>query len=535
MINKPPQGYKALAGSEREPLAQARPVAPADPNEQIKVSVYLRTPNADKLRKIVSERRQMSKKDFIDSHSAAPDDMKKVEQFAASHHLTIVEKNPVSKKIVLAGSVIAMGQAFATQLHQYEGPGGRYRGRTGPIHIPEELDGIITGVFGLDDRPQALPRLKRYQPEVAAEATAQSYTVPQLGQIYDFPGGNGQNLDGSSQCIALLELNGGFRLKDLQTYFNRLTINPPVVTAESVDGSGNHPIGTPNSDDGEVDLDIEVAGAIAPGAHIVVYFAPNTDQGFIDAITQAIHDTQNNPSVLSISWGAPEEQWTPQAMTLMDQAFQAAAALGVTVLTAAGDAGSSDRISDGKAHVDFPSSSPYVTSCGGTRLEAANNQRTREVVWNDGPDSATGGGVSNFFPLPSWQSQAQVPPSANDEHIGRGVPDVAGNADPQTGYQIYVDGQDVVFGGTSAVAPLWAGLIALINQQRGQSIGYLNPILYQNNNQNNAFFDITQGDNGDYTAERGWDACTGLGSPDGVQVLQFLQANAQVGMPVSAD
>lgn len=217
--------------------------------------------------------------------------------------------------------------------------------------------------------------------------------------------------------------------------------------------------------------------------------------------------------------------WTAQAMQLMDQAFQAAVALGITVCCASGDNGSGDGVTDGKAHVDFPASSPYALGCGGTRLESANNQVTSEVVWNDAPDSSTGGGVSDVFGPPTWQANAGIPPSINDKHIGRGVPDVAGNADPQTGYRVHVDGQDAVFGGTSAVAPLWAGLIALINQKRGKPIGYLNPILYQNYVrlvQANALRDVTSGNNGGYSAGQGWDACTGLGTPDGAKLLGVL-------------
>ncbi len=206
----------------------------------------------------------------------------------------------------------------------------------------------------------------------------------------------------------------------------------------------------------------------------------------------------------------------------MDQAFQAAAALGITVCCAAGDNGSGDGVTtDQLAHVDFPASSPYALGCGGTRLEAANNQVTSEVVW-----SATGGGVSDFFTLPTWQANAGVPPSANpDHHVGRGVPDVAGDADPQTGYDVYVDGQSVVFGGTSAVAPLWAGLIALMNQQRGQPVGYLNPKLYQNYQRlikAEALRDVTSGDNGAYSAGLGWDACSGVGTPKGAKLRAAL-------------
>ncbi|MGS0757575.1 S53 family peptidase, partial [Roseateles sp. GG27B] len=205
---------------------------------------------------------------------------------------------------------------------------------------------------------------------------------------------------------------------------------------------------------------------------IAVYFAPNTNQGFLDAITTAVHDSVNKPSVISISWGSAEANWSAQGMTQFDQAFQAAAAMGVTVCCAAGDSGSSDSVADGKAHVDFPASSPFALGCGGTRLTASGQTISSEVVWNANPtSSATGGGVSAFFGLPSYQANAHVP-TINGAG-GRGVPDVAGDADPASGYQVRVDGQNLVFGGTSAVAPLWAGLIALMNQKLGHPVGFL--------------------------------------------------------------
>jgi kumamolisin len=531
MTNTPPQGYKKLSGSEREPLANARPIGPVDPNERVEVTVYLRGPAASNLTNHISEQIQqkrppLTREEYMATQSATPEDVAKVEQFAHEHNLTVVTADPVRRRIVLAGTAAAMSAAFATGLQYYEHPGGRYRGRTGPLHIPNELDQIIVGVFGLDDRPQARPHLQRYDltaHPAQAHASTVSYTPLQLAQLYDFPVG----YTGSGQCIALIELGGGYTNSDLQAYFQQLGIPLPSVTSVPVDGGQNTPAGTPNSADGEVDLDIEVAGAIAPGAQIAVYFAPNTDQGFLDAITQATHDTTNNPSVISISWGSAEVNWTSQAMQAMDQAFQAAAALGITVCCAAGDNGSSDGVNDGKAHVDFPASSPFALACGGTRLESANNAVTSEVVWNDNSaTSATGGGISDVFDLPTWQAGANVPPSKNPGgRVGRGLPDVAGDADPQTGYQVHVDGQDVVFGGTSAVAPLWAGLIALINQQRGKPVGYLNPILYQNYAQlaqAKALRDVTSGNNGDYSAGLGWDACTGLGTPDGAKLLAAL-------------
>lgn len=531
MSHTSPKGYKKVSGSEREALNNARPVGPVDANEHIEVTVYVRAPATSNLADKINEQIQqksapLSREEYNATQSATPEDVAKVEQFAREHHLTVVATEPVRRRIVLAGTASAMSAAFATDLQHYEYQGGGYRGRTGHLYVPEDLEQIVVGIFGLDDRPQAQPHVQRYDDTGAsgrANATTTSYTPLQLAHLYNFPAGK----TGSGQCIALIELGGGYVTGDLQVYFQRLGIPLPNVSSVSVNGGQNTPAGTPDSADGEVDLDIEVAGAIAPGAHIAVYFAPNTDQGFLDAITQATHDTTNNPSVISISWGGAESSWTAQAMQTMDQAFQAAVALGITVCCAAGDNGSSDGVTDGKAHVDFPASSPYALACGGTRLESVNNAVSSEVVWNDSATSATGGGISDVFGLPMWQASAHIPPSMNDQHVGRGTPDVAGDADPQTGYQVHVDGQDAVFGGTSAVAPLWAGLIALINQQRGKPIGYLNPILYQNYAQlaqTKALRDVTSGNNGGYSAGPGWDACTGLGTPDGARLLDALSA-----------
>jgi len=270
-------------------------------------------------------------------------------------------------------------------------------------------------------------------------------------------------------------------------------------------------------------LDIEVVGAVAPGAKIVVYFAPNTDAGFLDAITKAAHDTINRPSVISISWGGAESSWTAQSMTAYDNAFQSAAAMGITVCVASGDNGSSDGVTDGQDHVDFPASSPNVLACGGTSLTTANGAISNEVVWNDGANGgAGGGGVSSFFGLPAWQTGLTVTKGNETQPLPqRGVPDVCGDADPYTGYDVRIDGSNTVIGGTSAVAPLWAGLIARINAAKGAPLGLVNPLLYGSPG---VMRDITQGNNGDFVATKGWDACTGLGSPNGQQIAVVLGA-----------
>ncbi len=477
MANTSPQGFTRLIGSERTLPAHARWIEPVNPHERIEVSVYLRDPagattgNSDTHAQQPGQ--QLSRAEYISRHSASPEDLAKIEQFAHEHHLNVIEVNPASRKVVLAGTIGHLSAAFATELHHYEHNGQSFRGRSGYLHIPNAVDQVVEGVFGLDNRQQAQPHFRVARP-VGAQARPNGYTPPQLAQFYDFPAG----VDGTGECVALIELGGGYNDADLTTYFHQLGIAKPQVISVSVDGGTNSP-GDPNGADGEVALDIEVVGGVAPGAHIAVYFAPNTDRGFLDAITQAVHDTTNNPSVISISWGGPEANWTSQAMTTMDQAFQTATALGITVCVAAGDNGSGDGVNDNNAHVDFPASSPNVLGCGGTRLDTSGTQVSDEIVWNEtaSGEGATGGGISDFFPLPTWQANAQVPPSVNNQHVGRGVPDVAGDADPMTGYQVYFDGQSVPIGGTSAVAPLWAGLIALLNQKRGKAVGYLNPYL----------------------------------------------------------
>ncbi|WP_407570541.1 protease pro-enzyme activation domain-containing protein [Deinococcus altitudinis] len=489
----------------------------------------------------------LSREAFEAAHGADPDDLRRTEDFAHEHHLTVVESSAARRTVIVSGSLADLQAAFGVTLHRYTLDGQTFRGRSGDVSVPQELAGVIEGVFGLDDRPQARThfRLASSGPAaIVAHAASVSFTPPELARAYNFPAG----VDGHGQTIAIIELGGGYRKRDLDTYFHGLGLSTPRVSAVSVNGGRNAPTGDPGGPDGEVMLDIEVAGAVAPGARIVVYFAPNTDAGFLNAVTQATHDRLRAPSIMSISWGAAESAWTGQATQAMSSAFQDAAMMGISVFCAAGDNGSSDNGSDGGStdeagtdgvsggpqHTDFPASSPWVTGCGGTRLTVQDGLPVSEVVWNNGPgNGATGGGVSDVFPLPGYQSGAGVPPSANPGgRVGRGVPDVSGVADPQTGYRVRVDGTDTVIGGTSAVAPLWAGLSALLNQALGRPVGFLNPQLYALAPvRGTAVRDIVTGNNGAYSAGPGWDACTGLGSPDGERLLAALGGAAGAGPP----
>jgi kumamolisin len=515
-------GKVTLKGSERTQMPGAQVVAPANPQETLEVSMIVRRGARAALQtrvaKLAAGNRSigfMSREDFALQHGADPADLSKVRKFAAANGLNVVEEHAARRTVVLSGTVEQFSNAFSVQMQQFAHPGGTYRGRTGTIQLPQELDGVIEAVMGLDNRPQAKPHF-RVRPKDngksrPAKATPPvSYTPTQVASLYGFPNGTG-----AGQCVAIIELGGGYRTADLQAYFAGLGVGSPKVAAVSVDHGNNAPTGDPNGPDGEVMLDIEMVGSIAPAANIVVYFGPNTDAGFLDGVTTAIHDATNRPSVISISWGGPEATWTAQAMTVMDDAFQAAAAMGITVCVASGDSGSSDGVNDGNDHVDFPSSSPYALACGGTSLHANKTTITSEVVWNDGASGgASGGGISSFFPTPGWQMGKKAVQRGGKAIAltKRGVPDVAGDADPQTGYNVRIDGTDAVIGGTSAVAPLWAGLIARVNQTSGTPAGYLNPMLYS---KPQALRDIVSGSNGDFVAAKGWDACTGLGTPNG--------------------
>lgn len=550
-----PKGYVPLPGSERAPLVGGQRGAQPLAHEKIEVTVRVRprlplpAPTSPSGGTSAVAAPEANRANFSATHGADPKDIALVKKFAADHQLKVVRTSIAQRNVVLAGSIETMSAAFGVELHQHVMPNTNavVRAREGAIYIPKELDGVIQGVFGLDNRPQlhthfrigesiqagAAPELLHGTTRQGKAATPanNSFSPRDIASYYNFP----VQFDGSGQSVAIIELGGGFRRRDLTAYFRQLGLKAPKVTAVSIDQGHNSPVGQVNSADGEVMLDIEVVGAVAPGANLVVYFAPNTDRGFLDAISQAIHDTRRKPSIVSISWGAAESEWTGQALQNMNQIFQEAANLGVTIFCAAGDNGSNDGAitngtkGDKRAHVDFPASSPYVIACGGTHIDVVNNNISQEVVWNDGANGgATGGGVSDQFALPAYQQHANIPASVNsNHHVGRGVPDVAANASPSSGYDVRVDGQEAAFGGTSAVAPLWAGLTALLNQALNRPVGYLNPVLYRLANRA-VFRDITTGNNditktGGYTARPGWDACTGLGSPNGIKLLDALQ------------
>jgi kumamolisin len=519
-----------LKGSARAPLP-GQDKGPADPNQQIQVTVHLRRGSkpakfASDLKKATgpfSKRKYLTREEFAKAHGASEADLKKIRAFAEQFGLKVESEDRAARTVKLGGTVQAFNTAFGTDLRHVQHAAGTFRCRSGSLTVPKALGSVIEGVFGMDNRPQAKAhfRLRKKKPSSPNQAAAVSYSPVQVMEAYNYPTG----VTGAGQCIAVVELGGGYNTSDLNSFFQNLGITPPKVTSVSVDGATNSPTGSPDGPDGEVELDLEVAGSAAPGAQLAAYFAPNTDQGFVDAVTTATNDTTLKPSIISISWGGPETSWTEQGRNSLNSACEDAATMGITVLVAAGDDGASDGVTGGALTVDFPASSPFVVACGGTSLQLKGATIESEQVWNDlaSGEGATGGGVSESFALPSFQSSAGVPKAPNG-FVGRGVPDVAGDADPETGYNVVVDGQQSVIGGTSAVAPLWAGLFALINQSLGKNVGYVNSLLYSAKEEA-TFHDITSGNNGGYSAGTGWDPCTGLGSPNGAALLAALKGS----------
>ncbi len=529
--------YRKIEGSERRVRKGARRVGPADPEERLLVSIYVRRrtdapalPNQRHFAETPAHRREpLTRGDLARLQGASPKDFKVVTDFAESSGLKVEHTDAARRLVQVSGTVAQFSKALQVELGLYQSAHEGYRGREGAIHLPAEVAGVVEGIFGLDNRRMAR-RMK-------AAAAASPVTPPQVAQAYNFPTpANGA----AGQTIAILEFSGpttaplsnatcGFAQSDIDGFIKHLNATTgsklvsthvkSVAVDKTAAAPGNVPGGSEKNfnagdADVEVNLDIEVIVSVAQHANVVVYFAPITEQGWVDAITQIVADTANDPSVLSISWGWSELEadadlqqpgpwpfeWTQQAFNQMTQAFQSAAAIGMTVLAASGDDGSNCSEMDGNAHVMYPASDPWVLSCGGTII----NQLAplSEDTWNDNQvtaqgvgGGATGGGISYLAGPVSWQANAKVPVSVNaDHHQGRGIPDIAGNASPNSGYDLWLYGKPLtklkvtsgpgegqpfgVVGGTSAVAPLYAGLIGLINASLNKRVGYLNPTLY---------------------------------------------------------
>lgn len=528
-----------LAGSEPPSRPGTVKIGPAPSGEVVRINVYVRGPepvdislSADRFAFSGRARHKHLRRDeFTRTYAATSESLDKVVAFAHQHGLQVDNVDAGKCLIKLSGPVSTMNHTFGINLTVFEKPGVRFRSHAGAVHIPEELKDAVTLVMGLDNHPIERSHQSVLRPADASTPQPGSiaqYTVPELAQIYNFPDGQG---DG--RCLGIIQMASGFFQSDLDSYFAALGIPMPEIVVVGPNDPGT--MDNPNKGYGEVVMDIEVAAAVAPKAKTVVYFATeNTQMGFMEVIHEAIHDATNRPEVISISWGEPETAWSRAAANQMRRIIAEGALLGVTVCIASGDEGASDGAGDGKLVADFPGSVPEALCCGGTQLVAKDGEIDSETAWNS-PfwNLATGGGVSTLFSMPPYQveagTQPKPPPPAGKlppGFKGRGVPDVAANADPITGYRLYILGAWHISGGTSAVAPLWAGLVIRLNQALGRPVGFINPFLYDLLGKPGyaAFHDITQGNNDYYHATPGWDACTGLGSPDGTALLKAMSA-----------
>ena len=528
-----------LNGSDRQ-APEGTVKGEVDPNTPMEVTVMLKSQASDlrmdrTLARIAQGRQApLTEAEFAHQFAASQESLNVVTRFANEYGLKVSESNIVSGRVVLSGKAGDFTSAFDTRLAQYESSGQIFRGRSGTLSVPQELAKHITGVLGTDDRPQARNHAVRFveprepaptPPDVPKDPNArQNGLFPdQVADAYNFP-----KKTGEGQTVAIIELGGGLDKAENAKYYKNNSLPEPKINVIEIAEARNKP-GFDSAADGEVHLDSQIVGVVAPKAQQHLIFAPNSDKGFIDAITRATFPEKGEAqsTAISISWGAPEELWTKQGMDGMSAAFKKAALRGISIFAASGDDGALDRSRSNTWQVDFPASDPSVTGTGGTRLSVKDGVIQSEVAWNNNrANDAGGGGVSQKFPLPDFQKDSKVPPNANPGGgIGRGVPDVAGNADPQTGYKVRVPSGDAVIGGTSAVAPLYAALTMRLNEALGKPAGNLNPWLYKNTA---IFNDITQGHNNGYRTAPGWDAVTGLGSIDGSKMLAALQASPNV-------
>jgi len=484
----------------------------------------------------------MTREAMAEQHGAMADDIALVERFANEHQLEVSKSAGHRHGVVLSGCAASMERAFAVSLAELEHPRANYRAATGKVSVPQELSGIVRGVLGLNTRPCAKRSMVHH------DTVKPFWTVREMAKAYGFPA----NISAAGQSIALIELGGGYHDEDLQKFFASLSMTVPPIRWVSVDGVENSPAPADQvrqfldvvegkrklaevpedvlaaaQATVEVTMDIELAAALAPGAEIVVYMAPNTEQGIHNAVSQAIAGRETPPCALSISWGEAESGVSEAYLNSVDEVLRDAAMLGVTVCVSSGDEGAMNGSTDGEPEVNFPAASPHVLSCGGCTVNDAQEERMSESAWNcilHGLHGATGGGVSRKFQPPEWQEEHGVP-LAPTGFKGRGVPDVAGPADPHRGCAIVVGGEWCPSAGTSAVAPLWAALVACINATLNTRCGYITPLLYEFSKRNlNALCEITEGNNGFYRAGPGWNACTGLGSPRVGPLMEALRA-----------
>ncbi|MFF2144309.1 protease pro-enzyme activation domain-containing protein [Kitasatospora sp. NPDC058190] len=509
----------ALPNTVNPAVAHSEKKGDVPAEQQISVAVSLKLRNADALDRFLTAvttpgspqfGKYLTPEQFSAQFGPAQQDVEKVKAYLTAQGLTVGDVSANRQVVNAHGTAAQISQAFGTHESSYVDPQLQraFFANDDAASIPADLATVVQGVSGLDNhavRKTHLAKPNAVTPS-AATATPSGMSPAQYTGAYNL---NKTGADGTGTTVALWEFDG-YTSSDLTTYDSQFGLTGPAVSTVSVDGANYD--SAPGQGQGEVELDSEIVRGAAPKATQLIYEAPNNDQGEIDMANKIVAD--NKASVISISWGSCEPDTTAASMTAVDNAFKQAAAQGISIFSASGDDGSRDctRSTSGSTvkAVDFPASSPHQTGVGGTNLKVTSgNTYSSESAW-----STAGGGVSTVFNKPSWQTGTGVSGTM------RTVPDVASNADPQSGFSIYTAGAWQVYGGTSAAAPLWSGYAAQFNQKAkaaGQPVlGEASPRLYSVANSSSygsTFHDVTTGANQDFSAKAGYDQVTGWGSP----------------------
>src|SRR5579862_927445 len=473
----------------------------------------------------------LNPEEFAEQFAPTQEDYDHVVAYAKSLGLTVTGTHSNRVLLNVSGPSGSIESSFNLHLHHYQKPNGRtfYAPDSDP-EVPASIASVIHGIVGLDNH--ALWRTYNRQKQMKENALVSNaasnshpsgpgggFSPNDLLNAYNL---NGVSAKGSGQIIALFEL-GGYLASDINAYANYFSLPAPKLTNVLVDG------GSTSGIDAEVTLDIELALALAPQSQIYVYEGPNSDQGVLDVYNRIA--TDNIAKQVSTSWGMGENLSNAQFLQAENAIFMQMAEIGQTIYAAAGDSGAYDDYPTRSLAVDDPASQPYVVGVGGTRLtvNAASGAYANETVWNDGMgNGAGGGGVSTVWTIPSWQKNV----STTFSKTHRNVPDVALNADQDTGYSIYYNGQWTMYGGTSCAAPLWAAFTACVNQARATSqmpvLGFANPLLYAiglGTAYTTNFHDITVGNNLYYAAKKGYDNASGWGTFNGANLLASLTSS----------
>ncbi len=447
---------------------------------------------------IPAKRTYSSRADLRRATACDSDDIARVQKYCKNFGLEVVRAH--WRSVTLSGPLENSVAAFGATAGIYQlSDQRRFRHRSGSLHLPSEIAPIVRAVFGIHQWPRS-HAIGALAPKTAP------LSIRDVRARYDFP-----DSDGSGQTIAVLQFRGTFRFEDFSKSMQvqGITTQPPIVKRID-DAELMHDIETMK--DVESAIDTQIAAALAPGAQIVVYAAPDDERGALDAIRTALFDEDHSPSILSISFGFPEYLWTPIALTILDELFTAAAMLGVSVFCASGDNGAEVDY-DGKPHVLAPASSPFAIACGGSQI-VNTGDATNEIVWE-----RTGGGFSDRFGVPAWQGAADSAAARYAVKSGRGVPDLAAQAMP--GYPVVFNETEFAMGGTSAVAPMWSALAARLNARLGAPIGFFTPLLYRT--PPGTCFRNAPGTNGKFHSGTGWNPCTGLGVPIGSAIETALR------------